>query len=161
VAVSRVRCWALYHCATVSRVQTAFLLVSTFFSVAGGSPSAGSGHADLCGAAGLYSAASRRNRVITQTWLRTAASNSSAAKPLSATNTSRRWGSQRLVWRMACRAQSVSVVCRWRCVSLQRADGARMVRKGSVQCRPDQGISIATISDSHRRQGNRVNFLTG
>jgi hypothetical protein len=83
--------------------------------------------------------------VITQTRWRTAASSSSAAKPLSATEISIRLGSQRLVCRIACRAQSVSVLCRLRCSPLHRADGAITVRNGSAQCRPDQLIGATTF----------------
>ncbi len=51
--------------------------------------------------------------------------------------------------RLAC--QSVSVLCRFRWVSLHRADGARTVRNGSAQCRSDQMIGTTTISEKSQR----------
>ena len=53
--------------------------------------------------------ASRRKRVTTQTWLRTAARNSIAANAVSATITMVRSGSQRWICRTAWRAQSSRV----------------------------------------------------
>ena len=43
-----------------------------------------------------------------------------------------------------------ALLCRLRCFSLHRADGARTVRNGSAQCRPDQLIGTTTISESQR-----------
>src|SRR4051794_2007082 len=64
------------------------------------------------------------------------ARSSRAAKPLSATSTSGRFGIQRRAWRTSWRAQSVSFLCRLRCSRLYRSEGARAVRKGSAQTRP-------------------------
>ena len=63
----------------------------------------------------------------------------------------RRLGSQRLVCRIACFAQVVSVLWRLPFSSLHRADGARMVRNGSDQVRPDHGIGTETMIDNQRR----------
>ena len=52
---------------------------------------------------------------------------------------------------IACRARVVSVLWRLPLASLQRAEGARIVRNGSAQVRFAQGIGTATISDSQRR----------
>src|SRR5215475_7795835 len=69
--------------------------------------------------------ASRRSRVTKQTCCRTEAINSSAAKLESATITIVRFASQRLVCRMAWRAQSVSFLWRRACSVLQRCEGAK------------------------------------
>src|SRR5271166_6347106 len=95
--------------------------------------------------------ASRRNLVIRQTCRRTAAMSSNAEKPLSATATTRRSGSQRLVCSIACFAQSVRALCRLPCASLQRADGASTVRNGRAQRRPANGTGNITASDSQRK----------
>src|SRR6516164_8612823 len=88
--------------------------------------------------AGANKLASSRNRVTKQTCWRTEAINPSAAKLESATMTMARSVSQRLVCKTACRAQSVSFLWRRPRASLQRCEGAKIVRKGKAQP-PDKG----------------------
>src|SRR5262249_41669896 len=101
--------------------------------------------------AGANKLASSRNLVTKQTCWRTEAINSSAAKLESATMTMARSVNQRLVCRTACRAQSVSFLWRRPRSSLQRCEGAKIVRKGNAQRRLIKGICTVTIKESQRR----------
>jgi len=130
-------------------VQVVFGLFRTALSFGKGSPFRG-GRPRWPGRrarAGLNRLASSRNRVIMQTRRWTAASSSRAANPLSPTKISVRSGNQRLVCRIACRAQAVRVLCRLPWAWLHRAEGARMVRNGSPSpCGP------RNWHDHHQRQ---------
>ena len=95
-----------------------------------------------------------------QTYRRTAAMSSSAEKPLSATTTTRRSGSQRLVCKIAFFAQLVSALCRFPCTSLQRADGANIVRNGNAQRRPANGTgNIRDEANSYRSRCGRTRWV--
>src|SRR5208283_2276793 len=96
--------------------------------------------------AGSNRLASRRSRVIRQTWRRTSAINSNAAKLLSATTTTLRSPSQRLLCKIAWRARSVRVLCRLPCASLQPADGASTVRNGRAHRRFAKGTGSITAN---------------
>ena len=138
---------------TTTLVQTVFLLASTVLSVGRRRPF--SGERPRCpflrGGAGLYKAASSRRPGDHTNAVADRGQQFERREAAVGDEESRRLGNQRLVCRIACRAQSVSVLCRKRCFSLHRADGASMVRNGSAQCRADQRIGTTTISDSQRR----------
>jgi hypothetical protein len=89
-----------------------------------------------------------RNR---QTWRRTAAISSIAAKLESATVMMSRPGSQRLIWRMPWRAQSTNDLWRLPLVSSWRCDGANRVRNGKAQRRCAKGSGIMAMKESQRR----------
>jgi hypothetical protein len=80
-----------------------------------------------------------------------AASSSRAAKPMSATSTSSRSGSQRRACRTIWRAQSISVLWCFRCARQYRSEGARAVRNGSAQVRAAHGIGASSIRLIQRR----------
>ena len=100
--------------------------------------------------AGANRRASSRRRVTTQTRERTASSRSMAAKPLSATATMRRSGSQRATCRSIWRAPSISVLWRTPCVCDHRSEGTSCVRNGNAHTRCAQGIRTSSITESHR-----------
>ena len=80
-----------------------------------------------------------------------AASRSRAAKPLSATSTSSRSGSQRRACSTIWRAQSVSFLCRCPRSRQYRSEGASAVRNGKAQMRAAQGIGASSMRLSQRR----------
>ena len=73
-----------------------------------------------------------------------------AEKPLSATTTMRRSGSQRTICSITCRAPSISVLCLTPRSAADRSEVTRMVRKGSDQMRPLQGTGTNSMADSPR-----------
>ncbi len=81
----------------------------------------------------------------------TAARNSSAAKPLSATRTARRPGIQRRACRTSCRPRSVSRLWRQPRSRQYRSEGANAVRKGSAYTLPAQGTVTSSTRLSQRR----------
>ena len=74
-----------------------------------------------------------------------------AAKLLSATTISRRPGSQRAVSSSACRAQSVSFLCRCPRPVAYRSEGASTVRNGRAQTQSAQGTGANSMTQSQRR----------
>jgi len=74
-----------------------------------------------------------------------------AEKLLSAAATIRRPGSQRATCSSACRAQSVSFLCRRPRRLAERSEGASTVRKGSPQTHPAQGTGASSMTHSQRR----------
>src|SRR5271170_277171 len=111
---SSLRVWPPYHSVSMTDVHTVFGSARTALSFGRRLPfSAGRPIWPFRRlGAGSNKLASRRNLVIKQTYRRTAAMSSNAEKPLSATTTTRRSGSQRLVCSIACFAQSVRALCR-------------------------------------------------
>ena len=74
-----------------------------------------------------------------------------AEKPLSATATTRRPGSQRATCSSAWRPQSVSFLKRMPRPAAKRSEGASTVRKGRPQAQPAQGTGASSITDSQRK----------
>ena len=69
---------------------------------------------------------------------------------LSATTTRARSGSQRRTWRIICRPQSGSVLCRRPRSTLYRSDGASTVKNGKPQIRPAHGTSASSCIEIQR-----------
>ena len=73
-----------------------------------------------------------------------------AEKPLSATTTMRRPGSQRAICKIICRAQSVRDLYLRPLSRVERSEGASTVRNGSAHTLCAQGRGTRSMAESHR-----------